>query len=400
MSSPVAMPRRSVTCSKLAKVVGTDAEPFARLAVDGQTFETAGELLDFVIRASHYMLLWRKIYQTLASAPDFDYVGSKSKLEQLYTTWMTREIDRRFVEFVEKSRTTAKTLGGVIKAKQQFPQDAFEGLKEAFPCIIAGIREFAEYMPLKQNIFDVVVIDEASQVSVAQAFPALLRAKKVVVFGDQKQFSNVKSANASIALNQGYLTDLELYFREHISTAADKIQRLKQFDVKNSVLQFFDLIANYTDMLRKHFRGYQELISFSSKYFYDGQLQAIKIRGKPVEDIIEFSFVELSEKPERYRNINTPEAQFILERLRAMVDEEEGTTVGIITPFREQQQHLTRLIFADAYSNRFEQDLRLKIMTFDTCQGEERDMVIYSMVATPTQDLLNYVFPVSLENTE
>src|SRR3989442_5158967 len=126
---------------------------------------------------------------------------------------MTDEIDRRFVEFVEKSRTTAKTLGGVIKAKQQFPQDAFEGLKEAFPCIIAGIREFAEYVPLKQEVFDVVVIDEASQVSVAQAFPALLRAKKVVVFGDQKQFSNLKSANAIITLNQGYLTDLELHSR-------------------------------------------------------------------------------------------------------------------------------------------------------------------------------------------
>src|SRR5207245_8850013 len=111
-------------------------------------------------------------------------------------------------------------------------------LKEAFPCIIAGIREFAEYVPLQQEIFEVVVIDEASQVSVAQAFPALLRAKKVVVLGDQKQFSNVKSANASIALNQGYLTDLELHFRASISTAADKIQRLKQFDVKNSVLQF------------------------------------------------------------------------------------------------------------------------------------------------------------------
>ena len=100
------------------------------------------------------MLLWRKVGQTLASAPAFDYVGSKSKLEHFYTTRMTHEIDRRFVEFVEKSRTTAKTLGGVIKAKQRFPQDAFEGLKEAFPCIIAGIREFAEYVPLKQEIFD------------------------------------------------------------------------------------------------------------------------------------------------------------------------------------------------------------------------------------------------------
>ncbi|MEI9966043.1 MAG: AAA domain-containing protein [Caulobacteraceae bacterium] len=42
------------------------------------------------------------------------------------------------------------------------------------------------------DLFDVIVIDEASQVSVAQAFPALLRAKKVVVLGDSKQFSNTK----------------------------------------------------------------------------------------------------------------------------------------------------------------------------------------------------------------
>jgi hypothetical protein len=382
------------------KVVGHDGELLARLAVDGKTFHTAGELLGTIVRASRYMLLWRRVGRTLASAPAFDYVGSKAKLEQLYTTRMTHEIDRRFVDFIEKNRATAKALGGVIKAKQQFPQDAFQALKEAFPCIIAGIREFAEYVPLKQEIFDVVVIDEASQVSVAQAFPALLRAKKVVVLGDQKQFSNVKSAQASIALNQGYLTDLEQYFRAHISTAADKIQRLKQFDVKKSVLEFFDLIANHTDMLRKHFRGYQELISFSSKYFYGGQLQAIKVRGKPIEDVIEFSLVAPSEKPERYRNINTPEAQFILERLRAIVDQQEGVTVGIITLFREQQQYLTKLIFADAYADRFEEELHLKIMTFDTCQGEERDVIFYSMVATATHDVLNYVFPVTLENTE
>ncbi len=381
-------------------VIGSGNEFFLRLTVDGKIFQSVGDLLEFVTQASRYALLWRKVGKTLASAPAFDYVGSKSDLERLYAIRMTHEIDRRFVEFVEKNRTTAKTLSSVIQSKQQFPQETFVGLKEAFPCIIAGIREFAEYVPLKQEIFDVVVIDEASQVSVAQAFPALLRAKKVVVFGDQKQFSNVKSLNASKALNQGYLTDLDQYFRKNISTAADKIERLKQFDVKNSVLEFFDLIANYTDMLRKHFRGYQELISFSSKYFYGGQLQAIKVLGKPIEDVIEFKIVDPSDKLERYKNVNTPEAMFILERLRQMIDEEEGISVGIITPFREQQQYLTKLIFADAYASRFEEELQIKIMTFDTCQGEERDVIIYSMVATSAHDALNYIFPVDLENIE
>jgi hypothetical protein len=378
--------------------MGKNNEIFDELVVGGRFIKTAGELIDFLTIATRYTVLWSRVSKAFESVPSFDYYGSKSKLEKLYTTQMTHEIDRRFIEFVDKNRATAKTLGGVIKAKQQFPRDTFETLKKTFPCIIAAIREFAEFVPLQQKIFDLVVIDEASQVSVAQAFPALLRAKKVVVFGDQKQFSNVKSANASIALNQGYLTDLESYFRTNISTASDKIQRLKQFDVKNSVLEFFDLIANYTDMLRKHFRGYQELISFSSKYFYNGQLQAIKVRGKSIEDIIEFSFVQPSIQPERYKNVNTPEFAFILQRLREMIDNNLSLTVGIITPFREQQEYLTRMIFADSYANQFDDILKLKIMTFDTCQGEERDVIIYSMVATPNHDGLNYIFPVNLDN--
>src|SRR5207245_2834137 len=90
----------------------------------------------------------------------------------------------------------------------------------------------------------------------------------------------------------------------------------------------------------------------------------------------------------------------ILERLREIVDKKQGATVGIITPFREQQQYLTKMLYSDEYASRFEEELHLKIMTFDTCQGEEREIIFYSMVATPTQDLLNYIFPVTLSNTE
>lgn len=49
---------------------------------------------------------------------------------------------------------------------------------KAFPCLIVGIRELGEFLPLAPNLFDVVVIDEASQVSIAQAFPAIIRGKK------------------------------------------------------------------------------------------------------------------------------------------------------------------------------------------------------------------------------
>ena len=73
----------------------------------------------------------------------------------------------------------------------RFPKEDFQYLKDAFPCIISGIRDYADYIPLEKDLFDLLIIDEASQVSIAQSFPAILRAKKVVILGDSKQFGNV-----------------------------------------------------------------------------------------------------------------------------------------------------------------------------------------------------------------
>ncbi len=347
--------------------------------------------------AVEYLTSWTTLRAAFEGAPALDYVGSKSQLERLNTTVMNAEVDGRLVNFMNNHRADAKVLGTLISQRQKFPADKFGKVKEAFPIIVASIREFGEYMPLKAGLFDVLIIDEASQVSVAQAFPALLRAKKIVVLGDSKQFSNTKSSNASNALNSKYRADLEQYFRREVSREAGALTRLARFDVKKSVLEFVELCANYQVMLRKHFRSYAELISFSSKTFYAGQLQAIKIRGCPLEDVIQFSLVDATGHKVT-RGTNPAEAQFILERLLELIDEEEPPTVGVITPFREQQTLLTKTLFGHVRGAEFQDRLRLKVMTCDSCQGEERHLIFYSLVATDEHDALNYVFPVHLDD--
>lgn len=355
-------------------------------------------VLSLCLDIAEFSELWHRVAGHEMAAPKFDFVGERSKLDQLYATQMTHEMDSRFLSFVETSAATAKTLASVIKKRQKFPTDAFTKLRDAFPCIIAGIREFAEYIPLQRDMFDLVIIDEASQVSVAQAFPALLRAKKILVLGDKRQFSNIKSSQASNEINATYTSALRSFFRERISQDADKLVRASLFDVKKSVIEFFELIANFSIMLRKHFRGYQELISFSSETFYDGHLQAIKVRGRPIEEVIQFTVLDHDGRKERYRNTNSVEADFLERELDALLDEEEPPTVGVITPFREQVNLLNRKLFGSANAKRYEDELKLKIMTFDTCQGEERELVYYSMVATRGNDLLNYIFPVELKD--
>ena len=91
---------------------------------------------------------------------------------------------------------------------------------------------------------------------------------------------------------------------------------------------------------------------------------------------------------------NESEVDFILERLIELLVEESPPTVGVITPFREQQTLLSKRLFGHAKGADFQDKLRLKAMTFDSCQGEQRKIIFYSMVATAKEDVLNYVFPV------
>jgi len=244
--------------------------------------------------------------------PVFDYLGTKSELEALHTTRLTNVLDERLLEFADQKRATARTLRDIITKKQRFPRDKFEDLKRAFPCIISGIRDYAEYIPLESELFDLVIIDEASQVSIAQAFPAILRAKKLVVLGDQKQFSNVKTATASREINRRYLNQIRDHFVQRNGRSPERLVRLGKFDIRTSILEFFEMTSNYVIMLRKHFRGYSELISFSSKYFYGGHLQAIKIRGKPIDEVLEFTILEHDNLLEPYANTNRIEANYIL----------------------------------------------------------------------------------------
>ncbi|HEX8993951.1 MAG TPA: AAA domain-containing protein [Candidatus Paceibacterota bacterium] len=373
----------------------------------GIDVETVGTLFDNALSALpqmefdkqiRYLALKQKIDRDFDGIPELNYAARMKQMEELVTTQVTHLMDGRLINFYENNRADAETLRRIIKNKQRFPKESFAKLKEAFPCILAGIRDYAEYIPLEPGVFDLVIIDEASQVSIAQAFPALLRAKKVLILGDKKQFSNIKAAQARSDTNREYLNGLEGSFKRNVSDEVAKLVRLKQFDIKTSILEFFAFISNYNTQLRKHFRGYKEIISYSNKYFYDGNLQVMKIRGKAIDEVLKFTPVKATEKDEVYPNSNVKEAEFIISELKRLKDEDSEASVGIITPHTNQQRLLSEMINKLPERDHFLDKFRLKIMTFDTCQGEERDIIYYSMVASPHSDKLWGIFIKRLED--
>lgn len=381
---------------KTAKKIGINSEQFTTIMsnaiMDGAELE-----FDKQIR---YLNLKQKVSRDFSNIHELNYAARMKQIEDLVTTQVTYLLDGRLIDFYEHNRNDAQTLRNTIKNKERFPKDEFKKLKEAFPCILAGIRDYAEYIPLEPGLFDLVVIDEASQVSIAQAFPALLRAKKVLILGDKKQFSNIKAAQARGDTNREYLNGLSANFRANVSTDAIKLERLKKFNIKTSILEFFEFVSNYNIQLLKHFRGYKEIISYSNKYFYKESLQVMKIRGKSIDEVIKFSYVETTQADELHPNTNSKEVEFIISELKRLKDEDKAVSVGIITPHTNQQKLLVEMIGKMPEWDYFLDKLQLKIMTFDTCQGEERDIIYYSMVASPHSDKLWGVFIKDLSNVD
>ncbi len=355
------------------------------------------DYLDYLVKMHNYELLFDRFNYD-------EYSVINKELETLTTAKMAHLLDTRIIEYVDRHGSDIRTLKSLLRSKQKFPKTLFGGLKQAFPCILAGIRDYATYIPLEKNLFDLVIIDEASQVSIAQALPALIRGKKVLVLGDDKQFSNVKAGNASKLTNDQLKNQVINSLRESLSgydrdTSSVFLSRAKDnFDIKNSVLEFCRFISNYEIMLKKHFRCYPEIIAYSNEKFYGGELQCMKARALPIGEVIKFEYVKHDGIKEKYLNINTPELEYIMSELQSMKDRDFKGSIGVITPHREQATYISTELNTSDLSSWLD-ERRLKVMTFDTCQGEERDYIFYSMVANDVEDKHRYVFPQSLEGS-
>jgi hypothetical protein len=360
---------------------------------------------DDITELAQYLKTYQTVVSGTSSLATSNYLSDRQVLENRLIFKMTNILDESVVRFREEFKNDAEEIRKLIRAKKKIPKQYLQELVEAFPCLIVGVRELGEFIPLEPNIFDVVIIDEASQVSIAQAFPAILRGKKVVVLGDPKQYSNVKSHNAAIAVNNFLFNKVKEAFKESISTLSLDIQdrvrdKINSFNIKNSILDFLRNVSNYQCSLKKHFRGYQEIIGYSNDTFYRSSLQVMKIRGKRISEVIQFHLVNIDNIPERFRNTNQAEADFVIEELERLKEEGFKGSVGIITPFTNQQKLISNKVYDSVNWQFYLDEFKLRIMTFDSCQGDEKDIIYYSMVEKPGEEILKYIFPIRLSHLD
>lgn len=245
--------------------------------------------------------------------------------------------------------------------------------QEAVPGWIMPMGRALENLDPRQNSFDVIIIDEASQSDVS-SLAILYMGKKLIIVGDDKQVSPMAvgvDVTKMSALQQMYITG--------------KIPNAHLYDAKTSI---YDIARTTFQplMLREHFRCVPQIIGFSNKLSYDGRIKPLREAGSSdlVPAVVRCQ-IPGGTRLEK-RKVNPAEAEAITALMLGCMaqPEYEGKTFGVISMLGDEQvkliqQHIEARIGA-------KEIIRRKILCGSAShfQGDERDVIFLSLVDSST----------------
>ena len=248
-------------------------------------------------------------------------------------------------------------------------EEDFKPLLEAFPCWCVTTYAVSDSLPLKPGMFDVAIIDEASQCDIASCFPIMYRAKKSVIVGDDKQLPHLSFLEK--AKEQSFLSQYGI---------PDKYQLMWRFRT-NSMFDLADYYSMNSVMLDEHFRSLPPIINFSNREFYSDRIRVMR------KDAYDYKALELVNVPDGKVDSdatrNLPEVEELVKKLHEIIIEDERnnpenpTTIGIISPFRAQVDQL-KISVQKVLSDYMIKKHQIEIGTAHTFQGDERDIMLIS----------------------
>ena len=202
--------------------------------------------------------------------------------------------------------------------------------------------------------FDTVIIDEASQALEPECWNAILKAKRVILAGDYLQLPpTIKSKEA------------------------------KKLGLEETLLDRMTSVIDSSYLLNTQYRMNDKILSFSNSQFYDSQLESAEgIGNHHIDDhplvLIDTSGTGFEEKtnPDSKSRYNEGEHFIIREWFIKHKDILTDCSIGIISPYAEQVRYLrSKKEEEDAF-----RDLDIEVNTIDGFQGQEKDVIIISLV--------------------
>lgn len=354
----------------------------------------AARSLDNRLAAARRVLEYQTALSDLQASPSFEQIAQRRSalLQQLgqhsaalwrdyvnlLPTRLTRQQRQDIGDYAALLQMLTGRDAGQVHAGVREKERALRAkVTHVFSCWAITSLSVRGKVPFQQGLFDLVVIDEASQCDIASALPLLFRAKRAVVIGDPQQLRHItalsKAKDSELQMKHGLLDGLSAWMYQR---------------------SLFDLAVGVADAdgiinLRDHHRSHADIINYSNQVFYGGRLRVatrhdrLRRPDKHGPGVIWSDVTGKVERPGGSSVANAAEASKLVECLRdLLLNRGYQGSVGVVTPFRAQVQLIRKRIAADAELKAIQDKHELIVDTVHRFQGDERDVIFFSPVVS------------------
>lgn len=292
--------------------------------------------------------LGKHIADTEKALHNFNF---STKMEE-YSALSMKLFRNKLAEKYEKQVRTTYSEDDLWKRSDEFIKD--------YPVILSTTHSLRSSLS-SQFVYDYVIVDEASQVSVTTGALAFSCAKRAVVVGDLMQLPNV--------------VDEEMEKRTDAIWSSHNILEAYRYSNHSLLLSVTELFPNAPKiMLREHYRCHPKIINFCNQKFYNNQLIILTEDTGDKAPLLAYQTTAGNYAKDRrnQRQVDVIKYEIIPQQGLDV----QKSSIGIVTPYRNQ---------ADALHKEFA-GTAVKVDTVDKFQGQERDVIILSTVDNDISD--------------
>ena len=291
---------------------------------------------------------------------------------------MTEQERQSLVAWSKAVRAIGRGTGKYAPIHRANARKHMNESRSAIPAWVMPLHRVAETIRPGSELFDIAIIDEASQ-SGPEALLLAYLAKKLVVVGDDKQIQPTYAGVNFADVNQ---------LRERYISA---LPHADAYGVNQSFFDLAEIRYSGRIRLREHFRCMPEIIQFSNNLAYQGE-PLVPLRqygaGRLEPTVLTRHVSDGYLRGMGARQVNPPEADAIVEEIARIQENPayEGKTIGVISLVGEAQaREIERLLIGRLGPEAME---RRQIVCGDAYafQGDERDVMFLSLVSAPQEN--------------
>ena len=289
---------------------------------------------------------------------------------------------RHLIGWQQEVQKIGKGTGKHAPKHRRNAKEHLDKCREAIPAWIMPLHRVYETVPSNPGVFDLIIVDEASQCGF-DALPLTYLGKKLLVVGDENQISPEAVGIDKNIVN--HLMQTYLYDFEHRDS----------FDADGSLFAHCKRRFSRPIVLREHFRCMPEIIRFSNDLCYHAT-PLIPLKQYPPERLEPLKMTHVTNgyrEGSNSRVINKPEAKAIVDAIVNCCndDQYDGKTMGVIILQGQFQAALIENQLIKELDAEEIEKRRLICGNPYSFQGDERDVIFLSMVAAPNQRIGTFV---------